>query len=110
METCSYVGNSCGFALRSSASYCADCGVRVEAIPWSHGKSPLSLPLIKVDPNVKTTFGRDGFAIWYKRLEQGAFRPPSIPSVDGLIDRRQLTMLLEGIVPKKVSRRYVFRE
>jgi len=53
-------------------------------------------------------FDRDGFAIWYKRLEQGSFRPPSIASVDGLIDRRQLSMLLEGIIPKKVSRRYVF--
>jgi transposase len=52
-------------------------------------------------------FDRDGFAIWYKRLEQGAFRPPSILPADGLIDRRQLTMLLEGIIPKKVSRRYV---
>ena len=51
---------------------------------------------------------RDGFAIWYKRLEQGSFSPPSIASVNGLIDRRQLSMLLEGVVPKKVSRRYVF--
>ena len=55
-------------------------------------------------------FDRDGFAIWYKRLEQGSFRPPNIAPVDGLIDRRQLSMLLEGIVPKKVSRRYVFME
>ena len=52
-------------------------------------------------------FDRDGFAIWYKRLEQGSFTLPNIPSFDGLIDRRQLSMLLEGIVPKKVSRRYV---
>jgi len=55
-------------------------------------------------------FDRDGFAIWHKRLEQGSFRPPNIPSVDGLIDRRQLSMLLEGVVPKKVSKRYVFME
>jgi transposase len=27
---------------------CADCGVKVEALPWSQGKSPLSLPLIVV--------------------------------------------------------------
>jgi len=52
-------------------------------------------------------FDRDGFAIWYKRLEQGIFRPPSILAADGLIDRRQLSMLLEGIIPKKVSRRYI---
>jgi transposase len=52
-------------------------------------------------------FDRDGFAIWYKRLEQGSFRPPNMTFGDGLIDRRQLTMLLEGIVPKKMSRRYI---
>ena len=52
-------------------------------------------------------FDRDGFAIWYKRLEQGSFRPPRISSVDGLIDRRQLSMLLEGMIPKKVGRRYI---
>lgn len=52
-------------------------------------------------------FDRDGFAIWYKRLEQGVFKPPNIPPADGLIDRRQLSMLLEGVIPKKVCRRYV---
>jgi transposase len=55
-------------------------------------------------------FDRDGFAIWYKRLEQGSFRPPNRTSADGLIDRRQLSMLLEGVIPKKVSRRYVCLE
>lgn len=49
----------------------------------------------------------DGFAIFYKRLEQGYFRPPDIASTDGYIDRRQLSMLLEGVVPKKVSKRYI---
>jgi len=53
-------------------------------------------------------FDRDGFAIWYKRLEQGSFRPPTIASVDGLSDLCQLSMLREGIIPKRVSRRYVF--
>lgn len=51
---------------------------------------------------------RDGFAIWYKRLEQGTFNPPHILAQDGRIDRRQLSLLLEGVTPKKVNKRYFF--
>jgi transposase len=47
-----------------------------------------------------------GLAIWYKRLEQGCFTLPHMTPSDGRIDRRQLAMLLEGVVPKKVSKRY----
>lgn len=46
----------------------------------------------------------DGLAIWYKRLEKGAFG-----GTDGgnlLIDRREFFMLLEGITPKKINARY----
>jgi transposase len=53
---------------------------------------------------------RDGFALWYKRLERGSFRLPPIAAVDGRIDRCQLNMLLEGVVPRKVSRRYIFEK
>jgi transposase len=39
---------------------------------------------------------RDGFAIWYKRLEKGLF---SFPKTDAsqVIPHRQLSMILEGI-------------
>lgn len=46
---------------------------------------------------------RDGLALWYKRLEQGRF---ILPETGGVMERRDLTMLLEGIVPKKVEKRY----
>jgi len=49
---------------------------------------------------------RDGLALWYKRLEQGCFTLPDRWPQDGLIERRDLIMLLEGIVPKKVEERY----
>jgi transposase len=49
---------------------------------------------------------RDGLALWYKRLERGRFILPDRYPQDGHIDRRDLTMLLEGIVPKKVEKRY----
>ena len=49
---------------------------------------------------------RDGFALWFKRLEKGRFSLPAIPASDYQIDRRELVLLLEGVVPKKVSKRY----
>jgi transposase len=53
---------------------------------------------------------RDGFALWYKRLERGCFRLPATSASDGRIDRWQLNMLLEGVVPQKVSRRYILEK
>jgi transposase len=49
---------------------------------------------------------RDGFALWFKRLEKGRFSLPAVYSSDYRIDRRELVLLLEGVVPKKVSKRY----
>jgi transposase len=49
----------------------------------------------------------DGLAIWYKRLEKGSFSMPRLHDTDGRIDRRELSLLLEGVIPKKVSRRYI---
>jgi len=40
---------------------------------------------------------RDGFALWYKRLEKGMFSWPSTMSSDNEIDRRYLSMMLEGV-------------
>jgi transposase len=53
---------------------------------------------------------RDGFVIWYKRLERGTFNLPRILASNGRIDRRQLSLLLEGVVPKKVNKRYIFEK
>lgn len=49
---------------------------------------------------------RDGLALWYKRLERGCFILPDRCLEDGHIERSDLVMLLEGIVPKKVGKRY----
>ena len=53
---------------------------------------------------------RDGFAIWYKRLELGSFSLPDRYATDSHIDRRQLSMLLEGVIPKKVGKRYAIEQ
>lgn len=46
----------------------------------------------------------DGFAIWWKRLEKGSFRLLGIER--DLIDRKEFFMLLEGITPHKVQKRF----
>ena len=46
----------------------------------------------------------DGFAIWWKRLEKGSFRLLGIERA--LIDRREFFMLLEGITPHRVQKRF----
>ena len=51
------------------------------------------------------TWDSDGFIILYKRLEKGTFswKWNNITT----LDRRTFLMLLEGIVPKRLERRYV---
>jgi transposase len=50
--------------------------------------------------SIKALFwDRDGFAIWYKRLEKGSF---ARIAQNNTLDRREFLMLLEGIEPKKI--------
>ena len=51
-------------------------------------------------------FDGDGLAIWYKRLEQGQFRVPSGSESKMELDRRSLALLLEGVTPRRLNRRY----
>lgn len=46
----------------------------------------------------------DGFAIWYKRLEKGSFLRAN--SNSSVISRREFLLLLEGVTPKKMQRRF----
>ena len=46
----------------------------------------------------------DGFAIWWKRLEKGTFRLLGIDKA--LIDRKEFFMLLEGITPQRIQKRF----
>lgn len=46
----------------------------------------------------------DGLAIWHKRLERGSFSSTS--EGNHLMNRREFLMLLEGITPKHINRRY----
>ena len=44
----------------------------------------------------------DGLVIWYKRLEQGTFAS----KMSGQIDKRSFLMLLEGVTPKRLQKRW----
>jgi transposase len=48
----------------------------------------------------------DGFALWYKRLEEGTFRLPAKPTAGASVELRasELAMLLEGIDLKSLKR------
>lgn len=46
----------------------------------------------------------DGFAIWYKRLERGTFS--GCFSGRSELSRQQFVLLLEGVIPKRLSCRF----
>ena len=48
----------------------------------------------------------DGLAMFYKRLEKGSFILPPGTDEKVCLDRRELSMLLEGIVPLKTKARF----
>lgn len=51
---------------------------------------------------------RDGYALWYKRLESGSFRFPSDVGESREIMPGDLALLLEGIDPGSVKRQKRF--
>lgn len=46
---------------------------------------------------------KDGLAIWFKRLEKGSFASKSEQS---FLDRKEFLMLLEGITPHRIQKRF----
>ena len=46
----------------------------------------------------------DGFVIWWKRLEKGTFKLLGNQKI--LIDRKEFFMMLEGITPKQIQKRF----
>ena len=52
---------------------------------------------------------RDGYAIWYKRLEKGRFSWPDQVGEQATLDHRALSMMLEGIEPARHRKKPRFR-
>ena len=79
-----------------------------------HGEDPLSGHLYVFSSRrrdrVKVLYwDRDGLALWYKRLERGAFPFPSpSPSASLTVTPGALAMLLDGVNPMTVKRRARF--
>ncbi len=46
----------------------------------------------------------DGLVIWYKRLEKGSFSLKHLNQ--NQVNRKDFLMLLEGVVPKQLKRRF----
>ncbi|MCC5831970.1 MAG: IS66 family insertion sequence element accessory protein TnpB [Chlamydiales bacterium] len=46
----------------------------------------------------------DGFVIWFKRLEQGTFSWKW--GSQTTLDRRSFMLLLEGVIPKRIQKRF----
>ena len=83
-----------------------------ELVRQAMGEDPLcgSLFLFRSRCNSRLKilyWDRDGYALWYKRLEQGCFRFPKPPG-DGttklVLRAFELAMLLEGIDLRRVKR------
>jgi len=54
---------------------------------------------------------RDGYALWYKRLEKGTFRLPVAKPEEASVELKasELAMLLDGIDLRSIKRRRRFR-
>ena len=48
----------------------------------------------------------DGLAVWYKRLEKGQFVVPKHQGKKLVLDRRELALLLEGVIPLRKEGRF----
>lgn len=51
----------------------------------------------------------DGYAIWYKRLEQGRFAWPENINDDNMISSSEFAMILEGVDFTKIARKQRFK-
>jgi transposase len=48
----------------------------------------------------------DGYALWSKRLARGTYRVPGADGQGPRLEYRQLVLLLEGVAPRRLHRRY----
>lgn len=77
------------------------------------GEDPLSGHLFvfrnREETKVKILYwDRDGYAIWYKRLEKGRFALPKVATSGVEVDATVFSMLLNGLDDKKISKRQRF--
>ena len=88
-----------------------DYGVGQDAVQAVIGADPLSGHLFlfrsRSGNRLKIlTWDRDGYVLWYKRLEVGVFKLPRVAPGAGSVELRasELAMLLDGIDMAKLKR------
>lgn len=80
-------------------------GIIQQAFPGELLSGALFVFLNRVRDKMKVLYwDKDGLAIWYKMLEKGRFSRGTL--IEGQISRTELLMLLEGITPKKIQKRW----
>jgi transposase len=81
-------------------------GTAVELLfPGELLSGALFIFLNRTRDHIKVFFwDNDGFIIWYKRLEKGTF--PGKWGAETSLDRRTFLMLLEGITPRRLNKRF----
>ena len=69
-------------------------------------RSPVFVPIAQRQPLEDLTWDRDGYVLWYKRLEVGVFKLPRVAPGAGSVELRasELAMLLDGIDMAKLKR------
>jgi transposase len=95
----------CQFPVNMQKSFEGLSAVVEELFPGELLSGALFIFLNRSRDRMKVLFwDRDGLTIWYKRLEKGRFVWQWGESP--MIDRREFLMLLEGIVPKRLQKRF----
>jgi transposase len=73
---------------------------------WNTKQRALLLPNNRYQNRIKILFwDRDGFCIWYKRLERGVFEMPAGGQAGVELDYKQLSRLLGGLDLRSGRRR-----
>jgi len=95
----------CNQPINMKKSFEGLCGIVEKLFPGELLSGAFFIFLNRKKDHIKVLFwDKDGFVIYFKRLEKGTF---SWKWGDSLVlDRRTFFMLLEGITPKRLQRRF----
>ena len=95
----------CNQPINMKKSFEGLCGIVEKLFPGELLLGAFFIFLNRKKDHIKVLFwDKDGFVIYFKRLEKGTF---SWKWGDSLVlDRRTFFMLLEGITPKRLQRRF----
>jgi transposase len=81
------------------------CHIVEELFPGEIFSGAFFIFLNRRKDHMKVLFwDNDGYVIWFKRLEKGTFAWKW--GNDAQLDRKTFILLLEGVIPKRIQRRF----